>query len=351
MAKIYYFGRKSDNVKEGGIARDNALYEYLKKYDLKYVGIKDNSKLHNKLLNLINIVFIFLKKNKKVFILYPNLGAPLQGSSLLRKIYLIFLKIGAKRNKVFVDISDLPIERAENFKTEIPYFYKEVESVLFSLNAIYLFSSYHMRDYICEKYKISIEKTEICLNGSNKIDEDIEIKKEIKDFFSINKVNFAYAGTLSQGRRIENMLDIFIKNSEKSLILMGINGEWIREYTNAENIKYLGALPEKEAHKVTSFADVGLLPYDDESVNNNIILPIKMPFYLTGGISFISTMMNEVILLTNKYDVGKNSKISNWENIVENIDEPWIEEEKKKIDEMKKEFYWENIFKVLDIYL
>lgn len=343
MNKTYFITRKIDKIMEGGVARDSAIEKYLKKSGTEIVEMADNKSYKNKLFNLLKNINIFCKRGNKVVILYPFIGAPLKGLKILRKTYLFFLKQASKNNTVIFDVSDLPLERAVSLEFEIPYFYEEVEKVIFGIEAKYIFASYSMRDYIVKKYGIKEENTSVCINGGNRIKEEIEVKKEIRNFILKDKINYVYAGTLARGRRIEQMLEIFKANKNATLSILGINGDWINEYIQAENIKYFGAFPEDEAQKIVSLCDIGLMPYDETTLNNSIIYPIKMSFYITAGITFIATKMNEMVRLNKNYEIGYTENMENWSEVIKVIDREKAEIEKDKVRKVKKEFEWEEI--------
>lgn len=343
MNKIYFITRKIDKIMEGGVARDSAIEKFLLKKGTEIVEMADNRSYKNKLLNLLKNINIFCKKGDNIVILYPFIGAPLQGLKILRKTYLFFLKRAAKKNRVIFDVSDLPLERAISLEFAVPYFYEEVEKVIFGINAKYIFASYSMRDYIVKKYGIKFEDTSVCINGGNPLDSKIEVKEEIKNFIDSNKVNYVYAGTLARGRRIEQMLKIFEENKNVTLSILGINGEWINDYIKSDNIKYFGAFPENEAQKIVSMCDAGLMPYDETTLNNSIIYPIKMSFYITAGITFISTKMNEIVRLNKNYNIGFTENMDNWSSLIANIDKEKVKFENEKVIAVKKEFEWEEI--------
>lgn len=343
MNKSYFITRKIEKIMEGGVARDSALEKFLLKKGTEIVEMADNRSYKNKLINLMKNINIFCKNKNEIVILYPFVGAPLKGLKILRKTYLFFLKRAAKNNKVIFDVSDLPLERAVSLEFEIPHFYEEVEKVIFGIEARYVFASYSMRDYIVKKYRVKEENTSVCINGGNRVKDEIKVKKEIDEFISKDKINYVYAGTLARGRRIEQMLEIFKANKNVTLSILGINGEWINEYIQAENIRYFGAFPEDEAQKIVSMCDVGLMPYDETTLNNSIIYPIKMSFYITAGITFIATKMNELVRLNKNYGIGYTENMESWAEVINGIDREKAEIEKEKVRKVKKEFEWEEI--------
>ncbi len=89
--------------------------------------------------------------------------------------------------------------------------------------------------------------------------------------------------------------------------------------------------------------DAGLMPYDETTLNNSIIYPIKMSFYITAGITFISTKMNEIVRLNKNYNIGFTENMDKWSSLIANIDKEKVKMENEKVMAVKKEFEWEEI--------
>lgn len=343
MIKLYHVGSGvKKGVYEGGAARNIVLYKYFKKNKYKLIRITKN-----RILNICKIFSaLFFLKNSKIVLQYPFLGVPAK-VKFIRDIYLLLLKRASMRNKIFFDISDLSYEQAIDLELKIRKYFLEIEKVIFNINAKFSFASYAMRDYICKKYEVSIENTIVCENGGNRLNNQINISKYVK-FIKKDKINIVYAGTLNKGRQIENILKIVLNNKKLNLILMGTLGKWINKEIQKSNIIYLGALEEELAHKIVSFCDIGLIPYDQDRFYYNIAFPTKLSFYITAGITFLSTEVVEVLRINKKYNFGYTEKIEKWNKFFNKINKDELDIKKKKINKFKKNFYWENIFKKIN---
>ncbi len=218
---------------------------------------------------------------------------------------------------------------------------EEVERELFALDAYYIFASSSMKEYAVEKYKIPIEKTDVCINGGNKVKE-VDIS-DLDVSFDCDKFTCVYAGTLNKGRNIETMISSFPSSEKVRLILMGPEGEWIKNF-NRSNIIYLGALPEEKAHYIVSKCDVGLIPYDDSKKYYNIAYPTKLSFYITAGIPILSTPVREFVQMNNKHEFGWSKDLSSWGNFIDKVDPNEVLEKKKIVDKVREEFDWEYIY-------
>lgn len=344
-----YLDKINIDVNEGGKARDKALFNYLNLISKKKKYVTLNKK---KIINLFNIFYnLFFNKENIIVIQYPRIGLPIYKKNIIcniiRYFFFIILRYSDKYNKIFVDVSDLPYEQSVDL--ELPQIHnnniiQNLEKNLFNLsNAKYIFASYTMRDYIRDKYKIKGYKTYVCINGGN----PVKNQNNNKYSFAIeeNKINYIYAGTLNKGRQIEKVIGIFRNCKNSNLILIGADGEWIKELKLTQNIKYFGALNEDTAHQVTTMCDIGIIPYDSSRLYYNIAYPTKLSFYITAGITFLSTNVKEVIRIRNKYNIGYVCSIDSWKDIINTITKNELIEEKNKINLIKQNFYWNNIFK------
>ena len=339
----YKLLKASNNVVEGGLARNIAIMSWLQN---NINSLKEIKLLNNRIINIIIVFFILLTERKsKIIFQYVTVGVPLFNGTLVGRtisdIFLQLVKLSSESNDIIFDISDLKYEQSidlviEKEKTERM---KEFENEFFKLKVKYIFASFSMQEYACDKYGIPRENTEVLINGGN------IPKSKSSNLLNIDfhKINYVYAGTLNQGRKIEEMIKQFPKSKELHLYLMGSEGEWILNDIEGKNITYLGEYPEEEAHEIVKMCDCGLIPYDDKKKYFNIAYPTKLSFYITAGIPFLSTPVDEVLKINKNYHIGFIEDITNWENLYENLDKRKLEIEKEKISKVKSNFYWENI--------
>ena len=140
------------------------------------------------------------------------------------------------------------------------------------------------------------------------------------------------------------MIINFPHNDKYNLLLLGEDGEWLEDYDLPLNVSYLGAVEEKEAHYIASKCDIGLIPYDETKLYYNIAYPTKLSFYITAGIPFLSTRVNETKKIQQKYNIGFINEITDWRKTINNITLEKIKDMKFKISKIKEDFYWDNIF-------
>lgn len=333
-----------DERAEGGASRDYAFNMWIKTKNIKSIVL-----VRNKVKNLMKIIHLLIfTRGKKIIFQYPRIGIPVYNNSLIGKLisktFLLALKISCKNNTLIFDISDIKYEQLKDLNINLNNIeqIKKFENQFFNLPLKFIFASYSMKEYISEKFNISNLNAEVCINGGLIKAEDSEDKgeKDVND----NNLKFVYAGTLNKGRQIEDIISIFTRNPQNILILMGTDGEWIEYLNLAENIKYLGALREDEAHRLVAKCDVGLIPYDESKLYYNIAYPTKLSFYITAEIAFISTPVKEVKFIKDKFNIGYIAPIDEWENLINKINKTDVLEQQYKVKKVKDEFYWNNIF-------
>lgn len=343
---FYHIGKKNLQVKEGGLARDVAIYHCLKPY-ASLINIGDK-----KVLNIFKtFYFLLFSRNNKIFIHYPPIGIPISEKYLILKFIkklfnLLFIR-AQNNNCFYIDISDMPLEQAKDLALNIPYHYKDVESIIFNNKSIYFFASSSMKRFAIQKYNLSPERCNVWINGGNEVSTNdkllnLNVSYKIKE----QNIKFVYAGTLNKGRQIETLIKIFSKYMDKNLILIGTGGEWIRNINLTENIFYLGAFEENTAHNIVSQCDIGLIPYDSDKFYYNIAYPTKLSFYITAGITFLSTDVDEVISINKDYDIGFVRKIHEWEQFIATVSKDDLLNDLVKINKNKQYFLWSNIIDV-----
>jgi hypothetical protein len=140
------------------------------------------------------------------------------------------------------------------------------------------------------------------------------------------------------------MLGVFA-GSQHSLFLLGVGGGWIEsEFSQFTNIKYIGALEEKEAHSFVSTCDMGVIPYDDSRFYYNICYPTKASFYLTAGLPILATDLKE---LRRHFDsqCAVFLKLDKWRLLLDEPDALYrIKNMKCHVKKISNEFQWQNLW-------
>lgn len=321
-------------VKEGGLARNEAILRWLKENkNVKEIRL-DKGRLKNALitLNILN-----QSKNEIIYLFYPTVGIPVLKEGIVGKmcsdLFIAALGKACRNNRVIVDICDLKFEQAIDLEIDKDRLnaIERTERRLFGSKCEFVFASESMREYATNKYHIPSHRCSVLDNGGS-----FEFSK-VKFLESSDIIKLVYAGTLNKGRCIEAMIDSMKNVNNAVLYLCGTGGDWIRE---EKNIKYLGSLDEGAAHYIVSQCDIGLIPYDNSRMYYNIAYPTKLAFYVTAGIPFISTDVKEVRKIHNKYNVGYIADISAWHNLFESIEMEEIIKLKAGIKTICNKFTW-----------
>ncbi|SEH76358.1 glycosyltransferase family protein [Epilithonimonas hominis] len=347
-----YIGYQKEGVFEGGMARNQAFLQFASTSN--YIIFNVYSKLY--LLRVLKFFFIIIvslfwkRKNiiihiGSIFILFPEKILNYKFGMKLFRLWFYFL---VKRNTVFLEVNDLPLEQAIDLNLSIKPFFKSFQIVIFNpkINLNYIFAANGIKEYVIENYKINRENCQVIINGApplhriNIEDFFVEIPKE---FFK-----FIYAGSSQEGRGLEELLDVF-REIPHYLFIIGEGGEWIKR-RNYKNIIYLGSYSENEAANIVANCDIGIVHYDDSKLYYNICYPTKYSFYLSAGLPILSTELKEPMTsFMSLKSVCIFSKIFNWKEVIKNLDKDKIKTLKKQVDANKNSFYWTNILSKLQI--
>ncbi|MGO4961245.1 hypothetical protein ACTQ5X_05805 [Jeotgalibaca porci] len=343
----YRFIQSDDDINEGGFSRNYFLMRWIQNNIVKLEEIKLGRK---RIINTFRVYYQLLKPIRTSIIFqYPLLGIPIFNKNIIVKfnadLLLFVLKLISKRKDIIFDISDLKYEQSIDLKINANNLarMKEFEEKFFRLPAKFVFASDSMRKYAHEKYGISYTKSDTCKNGGKILSHKSKVDLDTS-YIDETKMNFVYAGSLNKGRQIEIMIDNFPNDKNIHLYIMGNDGEWVTSYCKQDNITYLGALREEDAHFISSKCDVGLIPYDENKMYYNIAYPTKLSFYITAGIPFLSTPVKEALNIESIYKVGFTRKMSEWASFLSKIDKGTIAEEKEKITDIQNQFTWEFLF-------
>ena len=135
--------------------------------------------------------------------------------------------------------------------------------------------------------------------------------------------------------------EAFPEDENLQLYLMGTGGEWI--HPEKKNITCLGSLEEETAHRFVSLCDVGLIPYDETRLYYHLAYPTKLSFYLTAGIPFLSTPVEEIRRAVEGLDGGWLAPVSEWEKRIRSLSREEIGGKRENVLRRQSAFFWETI--------
>ena len=294
----------------------------------------------------IILILIYSKSNKifihqgTILVIFPIW---LFKYNLIRKIVFKIFHNLSNHNDLTVEVNDLPYEQSIDLELDVNENYKIFEYNLYKLeNVSFIFASVGMKNYASKIFQMNTDKVSTLINGSPMLQVPFD-KSLFGSWTSSDKIKCVYAGSLNQGRQIEEMISGFESLSNCLLILIGNEGEWIFSQKLANNIKYLGAFDEKTAHQITASCDIGLIPYDSTRLYYNIAFPTKVSFYICAGIPVLST---KVLELTNHFE-NKNylhfQEMKYWKLYLQDLKIDFLQELKLQLEVDKDSYLWTNL--------
>lgn len=343
----YYIYHLTDSVNEGGMARNHAFYE--KFLSLNAIQINVYSKhISQRLLKAVRTILLMIfARNKNLFIhqgsllvLFPVFFMKIP---FLRKLVFYLLNHVANRNKLIVEVNDLPYEQSIDLELEVLEIYNTFQDNLYNIKGChYIFASNEMAFYVCSKYSIEDVYCNVIINGGPQLFDYSSVFTNEK-WIKSEKIKFVYAGSLNKGRQIEDLLYIFSKDDNNLLIILGNEGEWLKTIELPENIIYLGNFKEKEAHYLVSKCDIGIIPYNEKRFYYNLCFPTKVSFYLTAGISVLSTPLKEIQQVFKGNEALLFVPFANWTTVIKNMTKGDVIIMKESVKTIKDLYSWNAI--------
>jgi len=296
---ILYFAHLNTKLNDGGLSRNLAFYKYFKDKGAKVQNVFYKNKFRRVLCTIAILRVLFFSKNKIIFIHQGTIIYLFPMSLLKYRHFFNFLfktlQYISNRNRLIVEVNDLPYEQAIDLELKVDIQDKYFEGALYGLkNCFYIFASQQMNDYVKEMFKIKDNHSEVIINGSTRLDPN---DTALEDSYKwINKLQYkcVYAGTLNKGRQIEALIELFATIDHCNLILLGDWGEWLLDYPLPSNVIYLGNKEHAVAQKIVSTCDLGLIQYNADRFYYNLCFPTKISFYLTAGLPVLTTPLTEL---------------------------------------------------------
>lgn len=356
MNKIYYFANYTANPQDGGTSRDNAFFDFISKVpNVKVINVF-TANILKRILMWFRCSIWFLTVKRTTLLIHQNsLLSIYSGTLLNNKIYRWFifkvLMRAAWNNRLIIEVNDLRYEQAIDLQLPFDSGFLALQNALLSLpNAEFIFASYQMRTYVIDNLGFNLSHAYVIVNGG------ISIKKSpailLPDFFmksyDRHKINYVYAGSLIPGRQISELLGIFAKQANSTLYLLGVDGAWLLQRKLPYNIHYLGSLAEDVAYSVVEKCDIGLIPYDDSKFYYNLCYPTKASFYLTAGIPFLSTRLDEMIYNFSDLDVAMFYHITDWVRVISTVRKEDLYTYKERVQLVKENYLWLNLLRPLN---
>jgi hypothetical protein len=198
-----------------------------------------------------------------------------------------------------------------------------------------------MASYVSDNWYLKNNSFTTIINGANRL-QSFQNDMPLLTFLQSEECKYVYAGSLNKGRQIEELIELFSGRKEL-LILIGDWGDWLANYNLSSNIIYLGKFDEQHAHFLVSKCDIGLIPYDHSKFYYNICYPTKASFYITAGIPFLSTPLEELSFVLSKYNMVYFIPFNEWKTFMDNLKKTDLHQLKILINQYQELFLWENV--------
>ncbi|MDH0673398.1 hypothetical protein N5D03_02430 [Empedobacter sp. GD03861] len=147
-----------------------------------------------------------------------------------------------------------------------------------------------------------------------------ELEDKINKLKAHNKKIAIYQGIMSNDRGLEELCSLFDKSGSFILLMMGATTKFSQElekkYKNVVFIPFVA--PPYHLH-ITSHADVGILTYDESSLNNIYCAPNKIWEYSAIGLPMLGNNIPGLINVINQNNLGKCCDFNNILEVDKNL--------------------------------
>lgn len=136
-----------------------------------------------------------------------------------------------------------------------------------------------------------------------------------------------FQGGLSNGRNLATIVDAMARVADPSIHLVFLGDGELRSALEArtrkkslsERVHFLAAVPQKELLGYTQSADVGLIPYQSNCLNNHLCTPNKLFEFIAAGTPILASDLPELRRFVAGYDIGMVADLANQENAAKAI--------------------------------
>lgn len=132
-------------------------------------------------------------------------------------------------------------------------------------------------------------------------------------FLKENKILFLYQGGYFRDRGLEELIENWKKVDHRKAILYmrGPENEYKKvlyklayDLVEIGAIKFLKSVSEKDQVRKMKGADVGIIPYSPQYLNNRFSCPNKLSQYMQAGLAVLSSHLDYVLSIVKKYECG-----------------------------------------------
>jgi len=316
-------------------------FEKIQNIPVHRVKLKSKNWSKNKLIQVVKyfeFLYKVVKEYKDTDILHCNDLNALPIGVIIKKFF-------NKKVKIVYDAHEHESYRA-GYSKSIQVLSKWWEGKLIKYADAVITVSYSIADDYKKMY--NIPKPALILNCPFYM--EIEKKDIFREKFNIPKdhIIFLYQGGLNNHRGILEFADFVANKSKISYVIMGygpLKDRIITQIKEFENVYFHDAVSPEILLDYTSSADIGVCIEEPICRSWDYALPNKLFEYIMTDLPVLVGGLSEMVNFVRKHNIGFISEEIN-SNDVKNIVE-LFEEKKVNINQVKKEFNWQNQEKVL----
>lgn len=189
------------------------------------------------------------------------------------------------------------------------------------------------------------------------------VRKKIRKQYHIpqDQAVLLYQGGLVESRNLLGLIDIIRQcKGSWSLVFLG-SGDYqkkLKEYAAEDKqVYFIDEVPQKDLLEHTiGLADMGIIPYAGDCLNNYYCTPNKLFEFIAAGIPILTNDLPEVAKVVAGYDIGKVVDIFDTQKVALILDDilaghEQIDRYRCNIAGIQKEYSWEyEAHILLDIY-
>jgi glycosyltransferase involved in cell wall biosynthesis len=328
-ARIHALGVRMD---EG-----NVKGEEIKNLNISYIELKSrNFNLNKSIRIVLEVAELFFKSLLYIFKLRPKV---IHCHDLTPLPVCVFAKLLFNFNLIY-DAHELESQKSGITKfLSITSFYSEM-LMMHYVDFLITVSPSIEKWY---KEKFSIRNSALIFNSPFYDQISIlEDKSYLRDKFNIpeKKKVFIYVGYLTNGRGIEDIIEVFKRNQSHVIVFLGygiLENQIVAACKESSNIFYHQPVSHNKVVEITSSADFGFCLIENISLSDFFCLPNKLFEYAFSNIPVIASGFPDIREFLIKHNIGVCVNDYGIESAIE-----IVLKSKFKKSNVIREYSWEN---------
>lgn len=121
-----------------------------------------------------------------------------------------------------------------------------------------------------------------------------------------------YQGGLSSGRNLDTLVAAFsvMRHTDAQLVLLGDGGaktmlrKKARQLSISDRVHFIPTVPQKQLIELARWADLGVIPYQANCLNNELCTPNKLFEFIMARLPIVASDLPEIRRIVSGYDIG-----------------------------------------------